>query len=123
MEGLRILIADSSLFMRVMIRTQLESQGFCVVGVAKDRQECLLKCLELKPDIALVDITIAETDDFALVREVREKDHPRVIVMTPDQPGLPEVVVQAVEAGAGGYIRKPVSPDDLKLRINGALRR
>ncbi len=123
MEGLRILIADSSLFMRMMIRTQLESQGFNIVGTAKDCQECISKCLELKPDIALIDIAIAETDDFALVREVREQDHPSVIIMTPDQPGLPEVVVQAVGAGAGGYIRKPVSPEDLKLRINGALRR
>ncbi len=123
MQGPKVLVADSSLFMRTMLKNQLESQGFSIVGVAKDRQECLSKCQELKPDIALVDIAMAEKDDFALVKEVRERDHSSVIIMIPDQPGLPEVVVEAVRAGAGGYIRKPVSPEDLKLRIKGALRR
>ena len=123
MQGPKVLVADSSLFMRTMLKNQLESQGFSIVGVAKDRQECLSKCQELKPDIALVDIDMAEKDDFALVKEVWGRDHSSVIIMIPDQPGLPEVVVEAVRAGAGGYIRKPVSPEDLKLRIKGALRR
>lgn len=122
MEKPKVLVADNSLFMRTMLKSQLESQGFSIVGVAKDRQE-FGKYLELKPDVALIDIAIAETDDFWLVREVRERYHAGVIVMIPDQPGLPEVVVEAVRAGAGGYIKKPISPGDLKLRMKGVLGR
>lgn len=121
----RVLVADNSLFMRTMLKNQLESMNCDVIvaPTAKVCDEAMEECRDKQPDIALIDIAIAEYDDFALIRAARECSHPcGVIVMIPDGPAFPELVVCAVRAGASGYIKKPVSPKDLNLRIIGVLK-
>lgn len=124
MQKPNVLVADTSVFMRTLLKTHLEALNFEVAAIARDQKECLAKCLELKPDIVLVDIAIAEADNFALIRLVREATpSSSVIVMIPEQLSFPEVVVEAVKAGAAGYISKPVSPVELKSRLRGVLER
>ncbi|MBI2869349.1 MAG: response regulator [Chloroflexi bacterium] len=124
MEGSKVLVADNSLFLRTMFKSHLESLKLSVVATARDARECLDKCLALRPDISLVDINIAEENDFSVLREIRERAvSPSVIVMIPDDPGFPEIVVSAIKAGASGFLKKPISPTDLSQRINGVLRR
>jgi len=123
----RLLVADNSLFMRTVLKSQLEAMGYDVTTAATAKlsgAQVGSEHQDTQPDIALIDITIAEKDDFALVRAARECRHPcAVIVMIPEGPAFPELVVDAVRAGASGYIKKPVSPQDLGSRINNALRR
>ncbi|MBI2869997.1 MAG: response regulator [Chloroflexi bacterium] len=118
MEVSRVLVADNSLFLRTMIKSQLEKLNFRVVATAKDSQECLSKSAESRPDITLIDIGIAEENDFSVLRAILEKmPSSNVIVMLPDHPGFPEMVVNAVRAGASGFLKKPISPTDLCQRV------
>ncbi len=124
MEKPKAIVGDGSVFMRTMLRTHLEALNFEVAATAKDGREALNMYLEVKPDIGLIDIAIAEADDFALIRAVQENvPLSAIFVMIPEQAGFPELVVDAVRAGASGYIKKPVSPEDLKSRIKSVLRR
>lgn len=124
MDRPRVIVADASVFMRTMLKSQLEQLNFEVVTTAKNSQEATTKCQDTQPDMVLADIDIAEADDFALIRTARACPVPCcIVVMIPEETNLPEVVVEAVRAGASGYLSKPVSPQELKLRINGALRR
>ncbi len=124
MEAMTILIGDGSLFMRIMLTTALESLGLKVVGTAKDSQEAVDKYLEFKPHIVLLDLAIADVNDFAALRAIGH-DNPSaaIILMIPQQMDIPDVIVDAVRAGAKGYMRKPISPEELKARIGSALRR
>lgn len=121
MEKPKVLVADDSVFMRTMLKSHLESLNFDVVSTAKNKQETIEKCEKAEPDIVLVDIGIAEADDFSVVKAIREcRGSSCIVVMVPEQENMPEVIVEAVRAGAGAYIKKPISPQDLKLRLSGA---
>ncbi len=124
MEALKVLIGDGSLFMRIMLTTTLESLGLKVVATAKDSQEVVDKYLELKPHIVLLDLAIADVNDFATIRAIGH-DNPSaaIILLIPEQLDIPDVIVDAVRAGAKGYMRKPISPEELKARIGSALSR
>ncbi len=124
MEALKVLIGDGSSFMRILLTTTLESLGLKVVATAKDSQEAADKYLELKPNIVLLDLAIADVNDFAVIRAI-QKDNPSaaIILMIPEKLDIADVIVDAVRAGAKGYMKKPISPEELKARIGSALRR
>lgn len=124
MEAPNVLIGDDSSFMRIMLTSALGSLGLNVVATAKNSQEAIDKYLELKPQIVLLDLAIADVNDFATIRAI-ERDNPSaaIILMIPEQMDVADVIVDAVRAGAGGYMRKPISPEELKMRIGSALRR
>ena len=124
MERRKVLIGDGSSFIRIMLGGVLETLGFEVVATAKDGQECVDRSMEFKPQIVLLDLAIADVDDFAAVRAIAQ-DNPSsaIILMIPEQQDIPEVIVDAVRAGVSGYIKKPLSPEDIKRRIEGTLRR
>jgi len=124
MEALKVLIGDCSLFMRVMLTTTLELGGFEVIATCEDSQEVTDKCMELKPRIVLLELAIAEVGDFAAVRVIAH-DCPStaIIIIVPEQLDNTDVIVDVVRAGAKGFMRKPISPEQLKARIGSALRR
>ena len=124
MEVLKVLIGDGSLFMRIMLTSALESLGLKVVATAKDSQEAMDKYLELKPHIVLLDLVIADVSDFATIRAIGH-DNPSaaIILMIPEHLNIPDVIVDAVRAGAKGYMSKPIKPEELKARIGSTLRR
>jgi two-component system chemotaxis response regulator CheY len=123
MAGLKVVIADGSAFMRIMLSNALESLGFEVVATAKNAQEAVDKYSELKPDIMFLDMEMADKDNFAAVRAIADDPSAAIILMIPERLDIPDLIVDAVKAGAKGFIRKPISPTELKARIEGALRR
>jgi len=124
MEALKVLIGDGSSFMRIMLTSALDSLGLKVVATAKDGQEVAEKYSEFKPNIVLLDLAIADVNDFAAMRAIGH-DNPSaaIILMIPEKMDMADVIVDAVRAGAKGYMRKPISPSELKARIGSALRR
>ena len=122
MKGEKILIAEKSTFMRIMLKTFLEKLEFEVLGMAKDGEEALAKYHDLKPDIVLVDVALDEIDGIEVTRQIAAEDPKTVIIMLiVESPETPEIIVEAVRAGAKGYIRKPLSEGEIEKRISGAL--
>ena len=124
MEKIKILLADSSTFTRIILANALETLGFEVVAIAKDGREALDMFTEHNPDIALIDLKLEGMDGIDVIRALT-KDNPSaaVALLMPENMDDPDVIVEAVRAGAKAYIKKPTSGEEVKERLTKMLRR
>ncbi len=121
---LRVLIADSSTFICIMLTTVLEKLGFEVVGTAKDGKEAIDKYMKLKPDVMLVDAALEDIDGIEATRIIEtENSSGIVILMVAESSDTPDLIVEAVKAGIKGYLRKPFSAEEIEARIEGVLKK
>ena len=118
------MIADGSTFMRIMLAMALERSDFEVVGEAKNGREAIDKYKGLKPDVMLVDVALEEKDGIEVTRAV-VNDNPSVVVimLISESVNSPRVIVEAVRAGALGYIKKPLTAEEIEMSIKDALKR
>ena len=121
-EGRRVLIADSSAFVRIMLSIVLKKMGFDVVGLARDCEEAERKCIELDPDILILDAKLEGGDGINVTRRILRKNAATVVILLfPDARGMSLKAAEAVRAGAVGFLRKPLSEGELRRKIEGAL--
>ena len=106
MKKLRILIADDHGLVRRGARALLNSRpGWRVVGEAVNGREAVRKAVELKPDVAVIDIGMPELDGVEAARQIREASpNTKVLVLTMHESG--QIVRRALDAGARGYLLK-----------------
>jgi DNA-binding NarL/FixJ family response regulator len=118
MAKTKVLLADNSVFVRILLANGLETLGFEVVAVAKNGQEALDMYAQHKPDIALVDLKLDNAGGIEVIRAL-VKNNPLAVValMMPENMDEPEVIVEAVRAGAKAYIKKPTSGEEMKKRL------
>ena len=106
MKNLRILIADDHGLVRRGARAVLRSRrGWRVVGEATNGREAVQKAIELKPDVAVVDIGMPELDGIEVTRQMREAI-PDIKVLVLSMHESDQMVRRALEAGACGYLLK-----------------
>jgi len=105
-KKLRILLADDHGLVRRGARAILDSrQGWKVVGEAANGREAVQKAIELKPDVAVVDIGMPELDGVEVTRQIREAvPDTKVLVLTMHESD--HMVRRALEVGACGYLLK-----------------
>ena len=116
-ESFRVVIADDHSVVRQGIRGVLEEiDGLEVVGEAGDGIEALGMVISLSPDVVVLDINMPERSGLEVTMALREEENPaRVLVLSLHDD--PEYVLQAVRAGADGYVLKDVSPAELRDAI------
>jgi DNA-binding NarL/FixJ family response regulator len=90
-EGLRDMLADAP---------DIE-----VVGEAVNGREALLLCSRLRPDLVLMDVRMPEMDGLAATREIKQR-YPEVSVMMVTMHENPDYLLEALKAGAAGYVLK-----------------
>ncbi len=109
MPKLRLLIADDQPLMRAGFKAVLEATGEMeVVGEAGDGAEAISAARTLSPDVVLMDVRMPKLDGIEAIRQL--PNH-RVLVLTTF--GLDEYIVEALRAGASGFITKDVPADEL----------
>lgn len=120
----RVLLADGSTFMRVMLRNALETLSIEVVSIAKNAEEAVDGYTETRPDLALIDLGLGPgMGGIEVVRALVKEDPAAAIIgLVPEHMDDPDLIVEAVRAGVGAYIRKPVSASELKARIERTLK-
>ena len=124
MKKTRILLADSSTFTRIILSNALEAIGFEVVAIAKDGREALDKFAQLKPDLALIDLALEGIDGIEVLRALTKQDPSAAIaLLIPENMDDPDIIVEAVRAGAKSYIKKPTSGEEVKRRLTSLLKR
>jgi DNA-binding NarL/FixJ family response regulator len=103
---LRILVADDHELVRRGIRELLRARrGWTVVGEAANGREAVEKANKLKPDVAIVDISMPELDGLQATRQIREAiPNTEVVVLTMHESD--QMVRRVLDAGARGYVLK-----------------
>ena len=82
MSQLRIIVADDNQFMRTAYKRILDTQDeFDVVGMAADGGEALELALELKPDVAVLDVKMPKMDGIAVAHRITAEDPQTAIVL------------------------------------------
>ena len=105
-KSLRILVADDHELIRRGIRGLLRGQrGWRVVGEATNGREAVEKTNKLKPDVAIVDISMPDLDGLQATRQIREVA-PRTSVVVLTMHESDQMVRRVLDAGALGYVLK-----------------
>jgi DNA-binding NarL/FixJ family response regulator len=111
-DTLRVVLADGHHFFREGLRGMLETAGIAVVGEAKDGAEATALAGELEPDVIVVDLNMRDISDAAsLERIAAASPEARIVVLTTSAEETD--VLEALTAGACGYILKDGQADDL----------
>jgi DNA-binding NarL/FixJ family response regulator len=106
---LRLLIADDQPLMRAGFRAVLEATGEMeVVAEAADGAEAIAAARSMRPDVVLMDIRMPNLDGIEAIRRLPDQ---RILVLTTF--GLDEYIVEALRAGASGFITKDVPTEEL----------
>ena len=113
-----LLVEDDSTLIRILT-SFLTGEGFYVTS-APGQAAAAAAMAEDAPDLALVDICLADGNGFAVCTLAKERDIP-VIFLTAS--GDEHSVVTGLDMGADDYISKPFRPRELVSRIRSVLRR
>jgi two-component system NarL family response regulator len=117
---IRVLIADDHAVTRHGIRAILESDDrFTVVGEVADGESLLDAAATLLPDVSVVDLTMPVLDGISVLRAWRTRGlSGTVVILSLRSDG--EAVMQALEAGARGYILKSDEPMLIRSAVAAA---
>ena len=120
MKNMRTLIIDDSSVMRKIVERCLRQAGLELSEVkeAGNGEEGLAVLAKSAVDLILCDINMPVMDGLEFVRRLKDVENSKgvpVVMITTE--GGEAYVVQALAAGARGYIRKPFTPDQVKEHV------
>lgn len=122
MNPIRVLIVDDHTLFRSGVKLLLQRhEGFEVVGEADDGLEGVKRAKQLKPDVVLLDLHMPGTSGLEAVPLLREEvPQAQVIMLTVSEDA--EDLLEALRAGARGYLLKNIETDFLLQSIRSAAR-
>ncbi len=112
----RILIVDDAATVRMYHRGILESAGY-TVEEAWNGIEALEKTLESSFDLYVVDVNMPKLDGYGFLRELRQQEIPQQPAIMVSTEAAPRDESAAYQAGANGYLIKPVRPAQLLAHV------
>lgn len=120
MKKIRVILVDDHALVRLGLMTLINDQpDMTIVGEAGTGAEAVRLVERLKPEVALMDIRLPGEGGLEATRQISERfPQTRVIMLTSfaDE----ELVVQAIRAGAAGYLLKEVGNDEVLNAIRSA---
>jgi DNA-binding NarL/FixJ family response regulator len=110
MQPLNVLVVDDSLLATQVLKNSLDELGHVVVKTAKSGAEAVAAYKATNPDIVTMDVTMPGMDGIAATQKIIDEfpDARIVMVTSHAQKGM---VMDALKAGAKGYILKPMQTD------------
>jgi len=116
-DSLGVLVVDDQRLMRDGIASLLEIQpGLRVLGTAASGEEAIEKALALRPDVILMDVRMPGMDGVAATRQLRQQlPSCHILMLTTFDDD--EYVIDALRAGASGYLLKDIPAQDLARAV------
>jgi len=119
----RILVVEDDLDILNMLRLYFDSQGYEVLAVTRGN-DALEVCRKKQPNVVVLDIMLPDMDGYDVCRDLRgnlRTSHIPIIFLTQKDERSDKIA--GLELGADDYITKPFDIEELKLRVQGAMRR
>ena len=113
------MLVDDHRFFREGLRELLEEDGFRIVAEAEDAAAAVALASERRPRVALMDINMPGESGIDAVRRLRTVSPETSVVMltvSPDE----ELVAEAIQAGACGYLLKGASIEEIAASVRAA---
>lgn len=112
-EPIRVVVADDHPVWRDGLRADFDASGaITIVGEASDGGEAIEVALEQMPDVVLMDLNMPTVSGVEATRRIVE-EAPTIKVLILSATGEEADVLEAVKAGAGGYLLKSATSDEL----------
>ncbi|HRQ56100.1 MAG TPA: response regulator [Azoarcus taiwanensis] len=122
MSTVDIMIVDDSPIIRQKLTVMLEQIGYRVVQTAATGKEAIAAYRNQRPDLVTMDITMPDMDGIEATRAIIGEFPDAKIVMVTSH-GQEKMVLEALKAGAKGYVIKPFQPHVVYEAIQKACRR
>jgi DNA-binding NarL/FixJ family response regulator len=118
-DPLRVVLVDDHQLFREGMRGLLEAEGMAVVGEGADGHEALALARELAPDVLVIDLRMGSASGLEALRALANSDpHIRTVVVTVSAERAD--VLDALAAGACGYLLKDTALDQLAIGVRQA---
>ena len=116
-RGIRLLVADDHEVVRKGIRALVEERvGWEIVAEAADGREAVVKSVALKPDVAILEISMPVLNGLDAARQiVKNSPHTKVLILTACESDL--VIQKVLDAGARGFLLKTDPGRDLLAAV------
>ncbi len=120
MEKIRLLLVDDHVVVRQGLRMVLSLEpDLDIIGEANNGQEALSLVKKLNPQVVLMDLLMPVMDGVSAIRAIK-KEYPDIEVVALTSVLEDRLVIDAVEAGAAGYLLKESGPEELIEAIRAA---
>lgn len=119
----RILVVEDDLDISKMLRIYFDSQGYEVLAATRGN-DALEICRRKLPNVVVLDIQLPDIDGYEVCRQLRNNtrtSYVPIIFLTQKDERSDKIA--GLELGADDYITKPFDIEELKLRVEGAIRR
>lgn len=122
MRTLRVILADDHTLVRAGLRSLVEQlKEVTVIAEAKDGHEVLALAAEHHPDVVLMDLSMPGMNGLEAALRLK-KDEPQIKIIVLSMHASEEYVLQALRAGASGYLVKDSAPLELALALQAVAR-
>ena len=119
-QSTHLLVVEDDTEICRLLRLFLEAEGF-VISFCHHGIEAVEKIRQSKPDLVILDVMLPGQDGIQVCKHIRDFYPNPVLMLTACDDDISELT--AFKVGADDYVRKPIKPDVLLMRIQALLRR
>jgi DNA-binding response OmpR family regulator len=116
----KIVIAEDNSVFLLLIRLRLEKEGYQLF-IAEDGKKAIELIETYDPDLILTDIMMDYVSGLEVISHVRNVLNKQTPIIVFSASGQEEMVIKAFDLGANDFMGKPLSPNELIIRVKRTL--
>jgi len=117
----KIVIAEDNSLLSSLLKFRLEKEGYKLL-IAENGKQAIELIEEQAPELILTDIMMPYISGLEVISHVRNKLNMLTPIIVFSAAGQEEIVLKAFNLGATDFMSKPLSPNELVLRIKRLLK-
>jgi two-component system response regulator VicR len=120
-ESKKIVLAEDNSILSLLLKFKLEKEGYKLF-MAADGKEAIELIEEHNPDLILTDIMMPFISGLEVISHLRNKLNSLTPIIVFSAAGQEEIVLKAFDLGATDFMSKPISPNELVIRVKRILK-